>query len=74
MLRVEFQYLEFLPSDSSLYQWFSWHKEYFPGKGEMGTLYFSDMDVHKWDFECSSPRDDVELIFLSSEMPTSYTS
>ena len=47
MLRVEFQYLEFLPSDSSLYQWFSWHKEYFPGKGEMGTLYFSDMDVHK---------------------------
>eukprot|EP00095_Tigriopus_kingsejongensis_P003657 maker-scaffold11_size778918-snap-gene-1.12 protein:Tk03657 transcript:maker-scaffold11_size778918-snap-gene-1.12-mRNA-1 annotation:"hypothetical protein DAPPUDRAFT_306990" len=47
LLEVEFRYVEFLPDDSSIYQWFQLHTGYFPGDGEMGTLYFSEMDLYK---------------------------
>ncbi len=39
MLTVEFQYVEFLPSNSPLRQWFQIDQEYFPTQGEMGSVY-----------------------------------
>ena len=47
LLQVEFQYVEFLPQDSRLYQWFQMHEEYFPGKGEMGAIYFANENLNE---------------------------
>lgn len=47
LLEVEFRYVEFLPQDTNLYKWFHLHNTYFPGDGEMGTVYFSEMDLYK---------------------------
>lgn len=44
-LDVKFQYIEFLPSDSGLYQWFSWNSAYFPGKGDRGKVYLADIEL-----------------------------
>ena len=47
LLEVKFQYVEFLPSESNLYQWFSWKESDFPSNGEMGTVYLAEMDLNQ---------------------------
>ena len=42
LLEVRFMYVEFLPSSSSVYQWFKWDEQYFPSKGELGSVYFAE--------------------------------
>ena len=46
-MEVEFQYMEFLPSDSQLRQWFSLDERYFPRDGEMGSVYLATKDLRR---------------------------
>lgn len=43
-IRIEFDFVKFLPEDSNLAQWFSVHKQYFPLEGYRGTMYFTGND------------------------------
>ncbi len=45
LLEVEFQYMEFLPRQSQLRQWFQWDAQFFPRDGEMGAVYLAPADL-----------------------------
>ena len=44
-LSVELNYVGFLPSDSQLFKWFSWDSELFPREGELGHIYFGELNI-----------------------------
>ncbi len=46
-LEVKFDYVEFLPQDSSLYRWFAAKEKHYPDEGEMGIIYFADFDLRR---------------------------
>lgn len=70
LLEVEFRYVEFLPQDTNLYKWFHLHNTYFPGDGEMGTVYFSEMDLYKYtDIEFFILQTKFETLFPYREFP-----
>ena len=46
-LEVKFDYVEFLPQDSGLYQWFMAKEKHYPEEGEMGIIYFAEFDLRR---------------------------
>ena len=42
---VEFDFVKFLPNESSLAKWFGAHKTYFPTEGYRGTVYIASNDL-----------------------------
>ena len=44
-MRIEFDFLKFLPDTSSLYQWYMTNKHYFPEEGFRGDIYFAENDI-----------------------------
>ena len=44
-VRIEFDFLKFLPEDSTLSQWYNANKQYFPEEGHRGHIYFSGTDL-----------------------------
>ena len=46
-LEVKFDYVEFLPQDSGLYQWFNAKEKHYPEEGEMGIIYFAEFDLRR---------------------------
>ena len=46
-LEVKFDYVEFLPQDSGLYQWFLAKEKHYPEEGEMGIIYFAEFDLRR---------------------------
>ena len=45
LLRQEFDPTWFLPQETYLAKWFRFNKEFFPSEGELGTIYFNEVDL-----------------------------
>ena len=44
-IQISFDFLKFLPEDSSLYQWHQHNHQYFPEEGYRGQIYFAETDL-----------------------------
>ena len=44
-IEISFDFLKFLPEDSSLFQWHLHNHQYFPEEGFRGTIYFAEADL-----------------------------
>lgn len=53
-LRVQFDYVEFLPQDSGLYKWFQTKAKYFPNSGEAGIVVLADFEMKRYNAQENS--------------------
>ena len=45
LVKIEFDYVKFLPEKSNLAQWFQVHMKYYPSDGYRGEIYFAKSDI-----------------------------
>ncbi len=47
LVRIEFDFLKFLPEESQLFRWYEENSKFFPEEGFRGNIYFSEVDVQR---------------------------
>lgn len=45
-IQIEFDFLKFLPEESTLFQWYHTNHQFFPEEGFRGNIYFAESDLN----------------------------